>query len=244
MKKARILLAIIISLLALLFLLDPLVKDISRGAIMAAEDPAFGYRISNPLPLDQFENVVGIKIYWDESIPDEENTRITIQTAVTDSNTEEPTSWENATNGEAIPGIEGGDLTGFLWTKQILENDDPDTFPSPQLNSLTEEITMKTEGYRTSPEFDISGEGGDVVKNARIFWQADERFEGDIDIKVNVLNGGTWVYEQDVVNGGEIPGLEPGTSLSGAKIQTKASFVGGPEFFPSLEYIKIFLELE
>ena len=222
-----------------------LIKESGFRVAMAQEtDWGYGYRISRPYPLDGFENVIESKIEWVASIPDEDNTRIIIQTAVTDSDTEEPTSWLSATNGGPIPGIEEGDLSGFLWTMQILENDDPDAFSSPQLHSLTETITMKAEGYRTSPEFLLCGEENDIVKDARIFWQADERFGGDINVKVNVLSGGSWVYEQDVVNGGQIPGLEPGTSLAGAKIQTKASFIGGPEFYPSLEDIKIFLELE
>lgn len=102
----------------------------------------------------------------------------------------------------------------------------------------------KTEGYRISPEFNLSSGTGETVKDSRIFWRADERFDGNIDVKVNVLTDGEWIYDQEVVNGGQIPGLEPGTNLSGAKIQTKTSFVGGPNFYPSLENIKIFLDLE
>lgn len=101
----------------------------------------------------------------------------------------------------------------------------------------------KSEGYRISPEFDIS-RAGEKVKDSRIFWQADERTEGTIKVKVNVFSGTSWSDWQEVVNGGQIPGLEPGTDLSGAKIQTKISFVGGPDFYPSLENIKIFVEIE
>ena len=100
-----------------------------------------------------------------------------------------------------------------------------------------------TEGYRISPEFNISGEDN-VVKDSRIFWQADERFDGNINVKVNVFTEGEWNYDQEVINGGQIPGLEEGKSLSGAKIQTKTSFIGGLNFYPSLENVKIFIELE
>lgn len=107
-------------------------------------------------------------------------------------------------------------------------------------------------GHRISPEFNISGldtVNPDIVKDSQIFWQADERFNGTISVKIRVSydNGDSWEdWEtiEPVVNGASIPGLEPGTSLSGVKIQTKTSFVGGPDFYPSLENIKIFLEIE
>lgn len=224
------------------------IKKLDRQIIMAADGPIQGYRISRPLSLDEIKNVAESKIEWVATIPDEEKTRIIIETAVTDSDSEEPESWIVAINGGSISGIQkGDDLTDkFLWTKQILENDDPSGTPSPQLHSLTETIRMeaRTEGDRISPEFNLSGEEGKVVKDSQIFWQANERFDGNIDVKVNVFSEGEWFNEKDVVNGGRIPGLEPGTNLSGAKIQTKTSFVGGPDFYPSLENIKIFVELE
>lgn len=225
---------------------DLVIKEPDHQIIMAQETIQ-GYRISPPLSLDEIKNVAESKIEWVATIPDEEKTRIIIQTAVTNSNSEEPGSWIAATNSGPIPGIQkGDDLTDkFLWTKQILENDDPIGTPSPQLHSLTEMIRMeaRAEGDRISPEFDISGEG-DIVKDSQIFWQADERFDGNINVKVNVFSDGERLYEQDVVNGGNIPGLEPGKSLTGAKIQTKTSFVGGPTFYPTLENIKIFIEIE
>jgi len=204
-----------------------------------------GYRISAPFSLDGITNATESKIEWEAMIPDEEKTRIFIKTAVTNSNSEEPESWSEVTiNGGQIPDIqEGDDLTGkYLWTKQILETDDPTI--SPQLDTLTETIIMagETEGSRISPEFDVSGP--EKVKNSRIFWQAKERFDGTIKIEVNVFDGTAWKGWQEAVNGTGIPGLESGTGLTGAKIQTKTSFVGGPKYYPSLENIKIFIETE
>jgi len=98
------------------------------------------------------------------------------------------------------------------------------------------------EGERTSPEFDISGPY--IVKDSRIFWQADERFEGTIKVEVRVFDGAGWREWQQVTNGASIPGFEANTSLSGVKIKTKTSFVGGPDFYPSLENIKIFIEIK
>ncbi len=104
----------------------------------------------------------------------------------------------------------------------------------------------RLEGYRISPEFNLSGETGETVKDSRIFWQAEERVDGTIKVEVRVSydGGNNWSDWQPIVNGGRIPGLEPGTNLYGATIQTKTSFVGGPDFYPSLENIKIFIELE
>jgi len=105
----------------------------------------------------------------------------------------------------------------------------------------------ETVGDRISPEFDISGPY--TVKDSQIFWQADERFDGTISVKVRIShNGGSswpdWETVETVANGASILGLELGTSLSDVKIQTKTSFVGSPYFYPSLENIKIFVELE
>lgn len=99
----------------------------------------------------------------------------------------------------------------------------------------------EAEVYRISPEFDVSGQN--TVKDSQIFWQADEKFDGTIKVEVRVFNGVEWGEWEQVANGASIPGLEPGTSLSGAKIQTKTSFIGGPDC-PSLKNIKIFIELE
>ena len=101
-----------------------------------------------------------------------------------------------------------------------------------------------TTGYRTSPEFDISGPY--TVKDSQIFWQADERFNGTIKVEVRISydGGSNWSDWEQAVNGTSITGLEPGIDLSAAKIQTKTSFVGGPDFYPTLENIKIFIDLE
>jgi len=235
----------VLIVIGIIFVLAGLViKEPNRQTIKAAETIQ-GYRISTPLSLDMIKNVATSSIEWDATIEDG-ITSVTIETAVTESDTEIPTTWQIATNRGSIPSIEpGADLSyKYLWTKQTLETVDPDI--TPQLHSLTEMIRMeaRTEGYRISPEFNLSGEEGEVVKDSQIFWQANERFDGNIDVKVNVFSEGEWFNEKEVVNGGRIPGLEPGKNLSGAKIQTKTSFVGGPDFYPILENIKIFVELE
>jgi len=152
----------------------------------------------------------------------------------------------------AIPGLEEGeDLSGkFLWTRQILEIADPeDPANELRLNSLTETISArveygKIEGYRISPVFDVSSR--DIVKDSRIFWLAQERFDGTVSTEVAIShnNGSDWQDWQLAVNGASLPGLAPGTNLSEVKIKTKTSFAGGPDFYPNLENIKIFIEME
>lgn len=207
-----------------------------------------GYRISPPLSLDEIKNVAESKIEWEATTV--ELTSTTIKTAVTTDGENPPAldseEWQAAVSGESIPEIDlGEDLTSqYLWTMQILKTDDPAI--TPRLHSLTETILMQgieVAGYRISPGFDISGSY--TVKDSQIFWQADERFNGTIKVEVGVSNdgGNNWNWEQ-VANGASIPGLEPGTDLSAAKIQTKTSFLGGPDFYPTLENIKIFIEIE
>jgi hypothetical protein len=246
MKKSIILLTLLIIIGIVLVLVGLTIKKSDRQIIIAAEYPIQGYRISPPLSLDEIKNVASSSIKWEATIPD--GTRITIKAATT-TDGENPLGfgdprWQKVEqSGDSIPGIEpGANLTGqYLWTMQILETDDPDI--TPQLHSLTETIRMeaRTEGYRISPVFDFSGPN--TVKDSQIFWQANERFDGTVNVEVSYDGGSTW-SDEPIANGASIPGLEPGTSLSGVKIQTKTSFVGGPDFYPSLENIKIFIELE
>lgn len=249
-KTLNIIFLNILIIVTVLILSGVVFKESKPQIIMAAEEPILGYRISNPLPLGTITNVASSNIEW-KATTDEGITSITIKTAVTIDGENPPAfdseEWQVASSGESIIGINPGDNLAepeerYLWTMQILESTAEDV--SPALHSLTETIEMETttEGFRISPKFDISSL--DMVKDSRIFWQADEKFDGNINIKVSVLTNGEWTYEQEIVNGGEIPGLGPGASLAGAKIQTKASFVGGPEFYPSLENIKIFIETE
>jgi len=226
--------------------------SVENGDLVLEDNYTEGYRISLPLPLDEIKNVAESKIEWEATTP--EFTSTTIKTVVTTDGENPPAldseEWQTAVSGESIPGIDPGeDLTGqYLWTRQILETDDPAT--TPQLHSLTETILMRgieVAGYRISPGLDISGPY--TVKDSQIFWQADERSNGTISVKIRVLhdNGDSWEdWEtvETVANGESIPGLERGTDLSQVKIQTKTSFVGGPDFYPILENIKIFIELE
>lgn len=252
MKKPIILLIILIAVGVILVLAGLVIKKSGLQVVMAQETIS-GYRISRPLYLGTIKNVATSSIEWDAAIP--VGTRIIIKTAVTANGGSPPDldypMWQefmiNQDQGiRSIPGIEPEmDLSDqYLWMMQVLESDIEGV--SPVLYSLKETIIMsaRTEGYRISPEFNLSSRAGEKVKDSRIFWRADEKFDGNIDVKVNVLTDGEWTYDQEVVNGGRIPGLETGTNLSGAKIQTKTSFVGGPDFYPSLENIKIFLELE
>ena len=247
MKKLIILLAVLIVIGVVLILTNLLTEEPGHQTIMAAEGTIEGYRTSKPLSLNEITDVAESSIGWGAEMPF--GTNIIIQTAVTDSDSE-PESWDNATNNEPIPNIEEGqNLVGkFLWTKQILQVPEGSS-DAPELKWLTVTISMpreETEGHRVSPALDISAPN--IVKDSRIFWQADERFNGiikKVEVKVSYNGGFTWTDDWiQMVNGASIPGLEPGTDLSSAKIKTKTSFVGGPDYYPSLENIKIFIETE
>jgi len=250
MKKSTILLIIILAVGIILVLTGLVIKESDHQVIMAEEGTIEGFRISKPIPLDEITRVSGSNIAWEAYTPSLE-TDVIIQTAVTGSGTEEPgpESWVDATNRRAIPGIEEGDNLAdqFLWTKQILRAPEA-SYETPELKQLIVTISMfeETEGYRISPALDISGPG--IVKDSRIFWQANEEFNGIIEkaeVKVSYNGGFSWSQDWvSVANSTSIPGLEPGTDLSAAKIKTKTSFIGGPDFYPSLENIKIFIETE
>lgn len=241
---------LIILVVILIISVGLVIKNLDRQVIMAEESPIQGYRISPPLSLDAIKNVATSSIEWDAVIP--VGTRIIIKAAITSNGGSPPEiddpTWqefmiEQEEGIRSIPGIElEMDLSGqYLWVMQVLETDNPDV--TPELHSLKETIIMsaKTEGYRISPEFELSSGIGETVKDSRVFWQANERFDGNINVEVKLSTDGEW---KEAVNGVSIPGLESEKSLAGEKIQTKASFVGGPDFYPSLENIKIFLELE
>ncbi len=187
----------------------------------------------------------GSLVEWQEEVP--LNTQISIYTAVTDSSTVVPEIWGLASNGSSIPGIEAGqDLSGkYLWTKQELSTSDSTV--TPRLSSLTESITqsknvaVSTSGYRISSSLDISGEG--IVKNSQIFWQADTRKDDNIVIETNVHVGELALGWFEVQNGGSVSGLERGVDLSNISIKTRATFNGGPDFYPRLNNINIFIEI-
>jgi hypothetical protein len=235
---------VIFIIIGIILVLTALVIKDSDHRVVMAEENIQGYRISPPLFLGTINKVAESKIEWEADIP--EGTSIIIETAVTGSDSEIPTSWNSATNGGPIPGIEkGASLNNkFLWTKQTLITNNSEI--TPKLKSLTETIKpeLEVEGYRISPVFDFSDSAGEKVKDSRIFWQSEERFGGKIEVWVKVFCNGEWSDWQEVTNGGRIPGLKPGENLANVKIQTKTTFFGSPEFSPSLENIKIFIETE
>jgi Tfp pilus assembly protein PilX len=106
---------------------------------------------------------------------------------------------------------------------------------------LDPELLEPSSGHRVSTNLDISGEG--VIKNSQIFWQADTRKDNDIVIETNVHLDGLPQGWFEVQNGGSIPGLEKGIELTDVSIKTKATFNGGPDFYPRLDNINIFIEI-
>ena len=85
-----------------------------------------GTRISNPLALSGEPASSNIK--WSSTTPTD--TAVKIYTAITESDTEEPETWTEATNDSSISGATE-DLTGkYLWLKQELTTTDSETTPS------------------------------------------------------------------------------------------------------------------
>lgn len=217
--------------------------------LILGESQTVGYRISNPFSLNGIEYAGSSIIEWTETIP--LDTEINIYTKVVESEgvpAEVPgeEEWELATSSQSIPEIEqGSDMTNhWLWVKQELKTDDIST---PRLHSLTETImqieivSVETEGYRISSELDISGEG--TVKDSQIFWQVNTRSGASIIIETRFYDGNDWTDWQIAENGREVPDLSRGTDLTAALIQTRATFNGGPEIYPSLNNINIFIEV-
>jgi len=224
--------------------------DTDGDDLILGEIQTEGYRISNPLSLNGIEHAGSSIIEWIETIP--ADTEINIYTKVVESEgmpTEAPgeEEWQLVTNGQLIPEIEqGSDMTNhWLWVKQELKTDDIST---PRLHSLTETIMqieivpVETEGYRISSELDISGEG--TVRDSQIFWQTNTRSSDSIILETRFYDGNDWADWQIAENGREIPDLSRGTDLTAALIQTRATFAGGPETYPSLNNINIFIEVK
>jgi len=229
------------------FSLNGLAAD--SGDLILEENQTEGIRISNPLSLDDVKRVGSSLMGWTETVP--EGTEINIYTKVVVSEempTVEPETWELSANGQAIPEIEdAADLTNhWLWVRQELKTTDPEL--TPRLHSLTENVTqsdlvpVETEGYRVSSELDISGTGN--VKDSQIFWKAHTRSESTIIVETRFYNGQTWTDWQAAANGREVPGLIKGTELESAKLQTRAVLAGGPETYPVLQSINIFIEVD
>jgi len=227
------------------FSIDGLLSD--SGDLVLEEGQTYGFRISNPLSLNEVKRAGSSLIEWTETVfPD---TEISVYTKVIISEempVSAPETWNSAINGQPIPEIEGAsDLTNhWLWVKQELRTDDP--VLSPRLHKLSEKVTqsdivpVKTEGYRVSPEFDISGAGN--AKDSRIFWKADTRSDATIVVETRFYDGQEWTDWQISFNAREIPGIARGADLESAKIQTRVSFSGGPENYPALRSINIFIE--
>jgi len=114
--------------------------------------------------------------------------------------------------------------------------------PTAFIEEEGEFVPVESSGSRISAELDISGQG--TVKNSQIFWQADTRFSAPILVEVRFYNGEVWTDWGLAVSRKEVPWLGSGTNLEAALVQTRSSFAGGPDFYPSLKNINLFIEIE
>lgn len=205
-----------------------------------------GFRVSRALDLNNIKEVKQSSISWSSDEP--AGTMIVVKTATSsDPNTEPgPANYVDAVNGDPIPGInQGQDLTGtYLWVRQELNSSATTT--TPTLYSLTESISGKTRGHWISLPIDFSGQPAKVFRS-QIFWEGDSFSEDFITLQVRTSPDGVtwpdWTGVEEVRNGGEIPGLERGATLDSTFLQIKASFRGGPDIYPALNKIGIFVEL-
>jgi len=219
----------------------------SDGDGLALEENQYsGYRISKPLYLGNIKYVGASNIEWIFTLATD--TEVNLYTEIVESEEEPespPENWQSAINGQQIPEIEEGMnmANRWLWVKQELKTTDLSFVPS--LHSLTEQVTeielipVATEGSRVSSEIDISGQG--KVEDSQIFWQADTLNISPIVIETRLYNGTVWTNWERATSGREIPGLIKGADLQAAKIQTRALFSGGPELYPSLKNLNIFI---
>jgi len=218
------------------------------GDSLALEDnQTLGYRISNPFSLGEVKYAGDSNIEWVETLATDTEINIYTQVVYSEVIPNEATgTWLLVTNGQSIPEIERStDLTNYwLWVKQELKTQD--VAFTPRLHSLTEKvlevdlIPVETEGSRISSELDISGEG--TVKDSQIFWEKNTRLNASIVVEIRLRIDEIWTDWEIATNGREISGLIKGTNLEEFFIQTKVTFTGGPEFYPSLNSINIFIE--
>jgi hypothetical protein len=82
-----------------------------------AEYESTGYRVAQPLDLSAVTNVANSRIEWDAVIPT--GGSFLVECGVNNSDSTEPASYLEATNGDPIPGIDPeDDLSGkYLWVK-------------------------------------------------------------------------------------------------------------------------------
>jgi len=113
---------------------DRALSDSEVSELFNSYDGYKGYRVSNPLSLNEINNVTYSNIKWTSTEPS--GTSIKIATGINEDPSTEPDTYTEATNDALIPGISvSDDLTGkYLWIKQELSSNDSETTPS--LSSL------------------------------------------------------------------------------------------------------------
>jgi len=97
-----------------------------------------GTRLSPPVDLTSIGTATGSTIEWTADVP--ENTTLTIYSGLSESDEEEPVSWDECTSGAPIPSVTLTDMAGkYLWIKQYMTTAEEGV--SPSLSSISVEIT-------------------------------------------------------------------------------------------------------
>jgi hypothetical protein len=97
-----------------------------------------GTRLSPPVDLTSVGTATGSTIEWSADVP--ESTTLTIYSGLSESEEEEPASWDECTSGAPIPSVTMTDMAGkYLWLKQYMTTAEEGV--SPSLSSISVEIT-------------------------------------------------------------------------------------------------------
>ncbi len=154
-----------------------------------------GHRVSSPLYLD--DSPGASVIHWRSS--EEEDTFVSVFTAVTGDDVTIPLEWYETSNGQPIPELAPDEeLTGrYLWTKEVLVTHDP--FLTPTLYDISVALTVGVPG---EPHW-ISIDPGDssIIAGQGIWYNATSydvygRMIGDVTGETNwsitLDAGGHW----------------------------------------------------
>jgi hypothetical protein len=201
-----------------------------------------GERISPAIDLSSLGTALSSNIAWNATTP--VNTSVYVDTSLSFDGGNTWTGWQACSNGEVIPGLSGGTNLANTQLKVRERLCLSDGLSVPTLNNLTLTINNNSgsnfSGYRESPVLDISKNS--AVAASSISWNSSVPANTNLTVKTSISNDGgtTWQDWQTVANGGAIPGLIAGTSLSNAKLKYRVDLSStDPNATPQLNDVSI-----
>ncbi len=153
------------------------------GIVLIRYPSERGARISNVLDISDADPVQGSIIKWNFEEPGDSSVKI--YTAVTDDGDNPPDffspEWDEATSGDEISGVEGGD---YLWVKQVLESDGDNI---PELTSLYYGVSGERD-----PPVPVSPDGGDWVDNSTVEFEWGNVGAAQAEFNLQVCEDGSF----------------------------------------------------